>query len=360
MQSEARFVVWTHTHPLKDHSPDLNDPKTKEMCDAGLWNGFNGVSKYLDCSSVLHHDMERYGIDMAILLPSFLGTRSEQHAELAEKYPDKFRACCMDTELKLKVWRGECEWTIEACCEELEGYLKSGRYSGIGEFAADYYWWMGRKGPVKNEQGIWTAPQKEPPYTFEQRLDELRQIVSLAAKYDVPYYFHEFFSPYSFDPWKLLQRLVVEYPTAKIIIAHGGYEVFAGAQLGEHWVRQACYCASFFGHRNVYLECAQWPAEYWEIAIKDENIGASQLVWGGEWGCMPTQFTRNTSSALWINHWPLVYSAPDYMGTAITELRKVKAMGIVTQDEISLIMGGNAARLFKLPLPCGERIYPKD
>jgi predicted TIM-barrel fold metal-dependent hydrolase len=267
----------------------------------------------------------------------------------------------MDTDIRLKAWRGEAEWTIEAACEEIEGYLKSGRYVGIGEFACDYYWFTGRKGPAKNEYGIWTTPKDEPPYTFEKRLDELRQIVALAAKYDVPYYFHEFFSPYSFNPWKLLQRLCMEYPTAKIIVAHGGYEVFAGAQLGEHWVREACYCASFLGQGNVYLECAQWPAEFWEIAIKDDNIGPKQLVWGGEWGCMPTEFTRTEKSALWLNNRPVDYSSPDYMGTAITELRKVKQMGILTQDEINMVMGGNAAKLFKIPTPLPpENMYPRE
>jgi len=358
MQSEGRFVVWTHIHTLKIQTPDLTDPRTRENVELGLYGGYLGLNEFYDNSGLILHDMERCGIDMAILLPSLLGTRNEQHAALAEKYPDKFRACCMDTELQKSVWKGEAEWTIEACVKELDTALATGKYVGIGEVVAHYFNYMGRKGPVHLPTGGWVPPVDAANYTFEERLNELRQIAALAAKYNVPMYFHEYTWMFPFNQWQLLVRLLIEYPQVTYIIAHGGYEVYMGEQLGKQWIKEACHYAGWMGDRNVFLECAQWPAEYWEIALKDPNIGPSRMIWGGESGSVPCVMTPMTKSAVTLKGWPFPSHTNNYFGQALTELRKVKAMGLIPQDDFDLILGGNAARLFKLPVPY-ECMFPE-
>ena len=88
-----------------------------------------------DNSALALYDMQRYGVDMGILLPSIIGTTNEFQAMIVDKYPDKFRACCSDQKLKIKVHRGEAKWTLEAAVAEVEAALKTGKFVGIGEFA---------------------------------------------------------------------------------------------------------------------------------------------------------------------------------------------------------------------------------
>ncbi len=43
-----------------------------------------------DNSELALLDMDAYGIDMGVLLPSFTGTTNELHAEIVRKHPDPF------------------------------------------------------------------------------------------------------------------------------------------------------------------------------------------------------------------------------------------------------------------------------
>jgi hypothetical protein len=126
MRSEARFVVDPHLHITTLYKPQ--GKKSLELVTKGLWNGLNGEVESFDNSPLCLYDMERYGVDMGVLLPSVTGTTNETQAKLVDKYPDKFRACCSDQKLKIKVWRGECEWTLEAAVEEVDAALKTGKY----------------------------------------------------------------------------------------------------------------------------------------------------------------------------------------------------------------------------------------
>ncbi|GAH21571.1 unnamed protein product, partial [marine sediment metagenome] len=59
------------------------------------------------------------------------------------------------------------------------------------------------------------------------------------------------------------------------------------------------------------------------------------------------------SSAM--KRWPPVpYYHIDWWGWALHQIHKIRDW--VTQDEINLILGGNAARIFKLPVPY-ERMF---
>jgi hypothetical protein len=74
-RSIARFVVDTHCHITT-----LYQPGTKEgweMVERGEWNGLQHELEPFDNCFLTMYDMDRYGVDMAILLPSIPGTLNE-------------------------------------------------------------------------------------------------------------------------------------------------------------------------------------------------------------------------------------------------------------------------------------------
>ena len=349
MRYEGRFVVDAHIHITTLYKP--KGARSEELAAKGLWNGLpaapeDGEVEYYDNSPLCLYDMERYGIDMCVLKPSVTGTTNEKQAELVDRYPDKFRACCSDQTLKIKAARGEAKWTLEAAAKEVEAALKTGKFVGIGEFVARD--WDHKK-----------------VYGFEERLNEYRTFMELARKYKVPIDFHEFAWGYEWDSWQLLARLANEYPDVTIIVCHSGYSIGAYIE-GDSAIRKACAVAGRAlgtdGRGNVYLETGTWPAEYYEIALKDPNVGSTHLIWtGADYGhvpqyivAQPGRVPSSFSSAM--SRWPLVptYQA-DFWGWSLHQIHKLRDW--VTQDELNLVLGGNAAKVFKLPVPFA-RMFP--
>ena len=84
----GRWVVDCHIHCGKKdaHSPDAKQE-----------HGLFGEVVESDNSDWALFDMDAYGIDMGILLPSFTGTTNEMHAAIVRKHPTRFRSCVMDT-----------------------------------------------------------------------------------------------------------------------------------------------------------------------------------------------------------------------------------------------------------------------
>ena len=342
MRYEARFVVDPHTHITTLYKPA--GAKSLDLAAKGLWTGLNGEVEPFDNSPLCLYDMERYGVDMCLLKPSMIGTTNEAQAALVEKYPDKFRAFCADQTLKLKVWREEAKWTLDAAADEVEKALKTGKYIGIGEF-------------VPRD----TDPKRI--YTFKERLNEYRTFAELAKKYGVTMDFHDFAWGYEWDPYQLLARIAAEYPDVPIIFCHSGYSI-GGYVMGADVIRKACAIAGFavsgVGGRNIYMETGTWPAEFFEIALKDPNVGAPHLIWGGDYGNVPQYIVANpgrepSTFSSSMKRWPPVpHYHIDWWGWALHQIHKIRDW--VTQDEINLIMGGNAARIWRLPVPY-ERMF---
>jgi len=340
MHYEARFVVDTHVHITT-----LYRPKGKPQ---GTWTGLpsapdEGEVEYFDNSPLCLYDMKRYGIDMCLLKPSVVGTTNEAQAELVERYPDKFRAFCSDQTLKIKCARGEAKWSVEAAAEEVEAALKTGKFIGIGEFVPRNW-------------------ERKKVYGFEERLNEYRIFMDLARKYNVTIDFHEFAWGYEWDPWKLLARLSNEYPDVNIIACHSGHSIGSYVE-GDKAIRKACAVAGGADRAsgdNIYLETGTWPAEYFKIALDDPNVGVSQLLWGGDYGHVPQYIiarpgkSPSSFSSMMKRFPPVPGYQIDWWGWAIHQIHKIRDW--VTQDEINLIMGGNAARLWKLPVP-HERMF---
>jgi hypothetical protein len=306
------------------------------------WNGLSAELEPFDNSALALYDMGRYGVDMGVLLPSIIGTTNEFQAMIVDKYPDKFRACCSDQKLKIKVHRGEAEWTLEAAVAEVEAALKTGKFVGIGEFAPGG---MGYRRRVSDRE----------------RLDEFRAFMDLAAKYGVAIQFHEF------NRMQMLRGLSGAYPKVPIVMCHAGYSI-GGYAYGSDVIRKACGIAGMSGRAgedSIYLETGTWPAEYYEIALKNPNVGAPQLIWtGADYGNVPQyvvgqpQYQNDPPSfTSTMKRWPAIPSyQTDFWGWALHQVSKLKDW--VTQDEINLILGGNAAKVYRLPVPF-ERMFPE-
>jgi len=337
----GRFVVDGHIHGSTLYRPAK---KIKED-ESGFKLVMSELEPY-DNSEIILYDMDVYGIDMGILKPSFAGTTNEMQAQIVDKYPTRFRASCSDQTLRLKCARGEAKWSIELALEEIETALTSewgkGRFVSIGEFAP------GGIGMVR----------KSP--TYDQRLDEFRQIAKLASKYDITIDFHEYHETDWGGPYAglgILRTISKEFPEVRIVVMHGG------GQYPEE-IRLTCRIAGMAD--NVYLETGYWRAEYYEFALKDPNLGATRLIWtGGDtgsslWTSFPTQpgakylnptgigFQRN-----WVSPQPY---QPDWYGWSTHQIHRLKDLDLATQDEINLIVGGNAAKIWKLPVPM-DRLF---
>ena len=117
--------------------------------------------------------MACYDVDMCILHPAF-GMSNELNLDLVEKYPDKFRALAYPKETSDKAMRGEIEWTMETAVEELDRLLSTGKFVGTGE------------GMPANPYGMKTRK------TISQtaRMDELRLVMDVARKHEVPVRVH--------------------------------------------------------------------------------------------------------------------------------------------------------------------------
>jgi hypothetical protein len=335
---EARFVVDTHIHATTIY-------KAKEKSKLSLGSGI--IYEPYDNSALTLYDMERYGVDMCRLLPSWPGPTNEMQAELVDKYPDKFCACCSDQTLRLKCGRGETEWTLEAAVEEVETALKTGKFVGIGEFVPKNF-------------------DQKKVYTFRERLDEFRAFMDLASKYGVVLDFHEWsggaWGAGSDAGYAVLRKISGEYPDINIVLMHGGYS-HSGFVEGPDLIRSAC---SASGGGNVYLETGNWPAEHFEIALKNPNVGATQLIWGGDYQSGTTYFFTRLGMKYLApsgDHGnPRRYPFParyhsDWWGWSLYQIHKLRDLNLATQDEINLIMGGNAAKIFKLKVP-HPRMFP--
>jgi predicted TIM-barrel fold metal-dependent hydrolase len=96
----------------------------------------------------------------------------------------------------------------------------------------------------------------------------------------------------------------------------------------------------------------------YQKALLDPNIGPEKLVWGTDWGASLPFHTQigHTPQAypVQIRNQPLVRHQVDCWGWS---LKQVSAVNIA-QDDLNLMLGGNAARLFKLDVPHSRLFRP--
>lgn len=347
MAKMGRFVVETHGHITSLYDSVGDNPSPEGWKGLPIAPG-SGEVEFVDNSGLTIYDMECYGVDMVMLYPSVTGTTNESQLKLVEKYPDKFRAFCADQTTRLRCQREGVEWRLGDSLEEIEKAAVTGKFIGIGEFSPRCW-------------------DKTKFYGAEERYNELCALFDIAQKYKLPTAFHEvMWQDYEWDPWKLLMRLAGRYPDVKIIVNHGGHSI--GSYIfNDMNIRKSLQAAGRYtgngGEPNIFLEVGTWNAEQIRMAVEDPNVGPTQLLWGSDYGHVPQYLTTNparagmmpesfsTSMKRWM---PVPAYQCDWWGWEVTQIERLKQC--VGQDEINLILGGNAAKLFKLPVPY-ERMF---
>ena len=145
----------------------------------------------------------------------------------------------------------------------------------------------------------------------------------------------------------LCHEIASLYPDVPIIMAHAGVE--ASAYYMADYEKCLNVAAS---HKNVFLETGMWWAELYLKPLMDPNIGAKKLVWGCAWGqtntvqhWMPGQVPETYNAAFLYED--RVRHTPDIWGWSLRELGRLN----IPQDDLNLILGGNAAWLYNIETP---------
>ncbi|MEK7353337.1 MAG: amidohydrolase family protein [Chloroflexota bacterium] len=332
----GRFVIDTHVHHLRLALKWKERGATPDF--VGLGQGMRVLEGY-DNSPRLFYDMERYGVDLVVLHPGPGAGDGSLTEEVIKKYPEKFVATYDGSAYVQKAKNGELDWTIEGLCQDLDEKLSTGLYVGVGE-------------------GMPTGPVDDmnKPMEWGARFEQICHIMEVVQKHKVTVGWHTGgASGYSGGRSQLGSRAFGEranvllahdvaaaYPDVPLILAHGGVDGWWSETTWEQCLQVAA------AHPNVYLETGQWWTELYEKPLRDPNIGAERLLWGTDWGAAhPVQW--------WPGGYPTTYfdqsrkdgppaHMPDIFGQSLRWLDKLD----IPQDDLNLILGGNAVKLFKL------------
>jgi predicted TIM-barrel fold metal-dependent hydrolase len=350
----GRFIVDTHVHAQRfAASKAMKQTEQSEAAQVeGKWEWLSRVMMDLepyDNSARLLSDMECYGVDMCVLLPAF-AMSDEINMQIVERYPDKFVAECDASEYMRRARHGEIEWSIEGVCAELDRLLATGKFVGIGEVCP----YM----PVPEDA--------YKPVSMETAITNMLAILEVARRHQVVLRVHTgtalgYSTSYSVGrvgPFNLtplwVHDLASAFPDVPIIFDHGGVAGWWSEKLNEECLQVAA------AHSNVYLETGLWWTELYERALTDPNIGADKLLWGTDWGASlpfhsqpgryPPSYAVQVRSKGPISH------QSDFWGWSLREVSRLR----ISQDDLNLILGGNAVRLYKLPVKHTRLFRPPE
>lgn len=271
---------------------------------------------------------------MCVLTPAY-GMSNEMNLELVERHPDKFVALCSAKKTYERALRGEIEWTIEAAVSELDELLSTGKFVGIGE-------------------GIPTDPlvlSRKKRLCEVERMDQMMKVLSLAQKHNVVAHYHTGFAmgyhqgiPEALNPlWA--HDLATEFPDVPIVLEHGGMANW----WWEHLVDQCLHVAA--SHENVYLETGLYWTDLYRKPLLDPNIGPDKLIWATDWGAsIPVygQLGRHPETyAMQLVKKGIVTHQVDIIGWSLRQITRLD----IPQDDLNLILGGNACRIYKIEFP---------
>lgn len=351
----GRYIIETHCHAQRHavkfsqrNMPTSYQELAKQMhygVPAEEADEDDDVIVY-DVSDRVLYDMERYGVDMALLL-AFFGMTNEMNKEMIDEHPDKFIAAAYPQRTKKEAMRTG-EWTIDDAIDEVEYWLDQDGFKLIGE-------------------SIPNNPTLDEPMTWEERREEVLQWFAIADKHDVPIRWHTgILSGYGgtrtwnyYPDWKnplLAQEILMEYPDVPVIFDHGGMQ--------GHWIEEyvdnCCQVAASFD--NVYLEIGLYWADLLNKPLNDPNIGPEQLLWGTDWGASIVEHSQphDYPPMYWdqIKDRGLPAHQVDYWGSSFRQLLKYSLEYNLPQDDLNLILGGNACRLLDIEPP-EKRLFPE-
>lgn len=182
-------------------------------------------------------------------------------------------------------------------------------------------------------------------------------ITDLARSYKVPVRYHSgtnvgYEGAYHSHPWNFnplwAHDIAISFPDVPIIMEHGGIEGWWGESLYEGCLHVAA------SHKNVYLETGRFWTELYYKCLDDPNIGPEKLVWGTDWGAsLPIQTNRSShlprTFTEQVRKDGIVRHQVDVWGWSLKQLERLD----ISQDDLNLILGGNAVRIYNLRNPGG-------
>jgi predicted TIM-barrel fold metal-dependent hydrolase len=334
----GRYIVDTHVHSQR-HAAGKALKGSKDFDKLGQ---VMGQMEAYDNSPRLLYDMERYGVDMCIIEPAF-GMTNPNNVDQVKRYPDKFAACAWPKEYQDSCAKGEQEWSIKGFCDALADLLKTGKYVGIGEMVLI---------PMRKPK-----PGQPPRFqTEEEIITNCLRVMEVCRAFKVPMRYHTgtpggyaiayHGAQFTYNPlW--VHTLAVAMPDVPIILEHSGIE---GGWW--EWFYECCLHVAA-SHKLIYLETGRWWAELYNKALNDPSVGAEKLIWGTDWGASLPVYSQ-------LNRYPPGYTRQDLKqgiprhqvdiwGWSLKQIQRLD----INQDDMNLILGGNAVRLFKLPNPGG-------
>ena len=332
----GRFIVDTHVHAQRFAAgPEF--AKANRDATTARYTDLAGVMRQLtpyDNSPRLLYDMGCYDVDMCILLPAF-GMTNDLNLQIVAAHPARFAAVCGATNTQRQAVRGESPWSATAAASELDELLGSGTFVGIGE-------------------GMPADSTRRTTIAQTERLDQMRPIMEVARKHKTVARIHtgmvmgypmtHHYWPESLNPiWA--SDLAAEYPDVKIVLDHGGLQGWWSERLVEESLSVAA------ANDNVYLETGLWWTDLYMKALLDPNVGAEKLLWGSDWGAsipFHAQYgNKPPAYAVQLRKQPIVRHQVDVWGWSLKQLARID----IAQDDLNLILGGNAARVYGLPVP---------
>jgi predicted TIM-barrel fold metal-dependent hydrolase len=342
----GRFVVDAHVHAQRFAAgPKLKESGALELTGGAQWSALGEAILDLipyDNSKRLLADMDSYGVDACLLLPAF-GMNNEINGELVERHPDRFRALCYPMGLQKRIDAGEAEWSPEAVAEELDELLASGRFVGIGEGI-----------PYMPH-----PPRAEEVVPVETAIANCMPVMEVARRHGACVHIHTGWAmgyavsystskgrrgPMNLHPL-LAHDLAAAFPDVTIVFDHGGVQGWWSDRFNEECLHVAA------AHDNVYLECGLWWRELFDRALADPNLGPDKLIWGTDWGASMTFVSQPgrelPTYPLQIRQEGMPRHQVDYWAWSFRELAELR----IPQDDLNLILGGNAARVYGFDVP---------
>ena len=111
-------------------------------------------------------------------------------------------------------------------------------------------------------------------------------------------------------------------------------------------------------HDNVYLETGLYWTELYYKALLDPNVGPEKLMWGTDWGASIPIHThlgaQPQSYAVQIRKQGIVTHQVDVMGWSLKQVSRLN----ISQDDLNLILGGNALRVYNIPFSLTRMFRP--
>ena len=351
----GRFVIDSHVHAqrfaagkaMKEKLASASAPAPGSEEYKKLHEQLTYELQPYDNSARLLYDMDCYGVDMCILTSAFNMT-NELNVQIVKNNPGKFVALAYGEKYRQHIQRTGEEWSAADAAKELDELLATGNFVGIGEgFPQDP-----------------TLGAKHRRIDIHSRLDEIAHFMAVARKYKVPVRYHVGLTmgyttgfcrgsganPETYNPmW--VHDLAIEWPDVPIIFEHGGVQ----AWWWDKWYEECLNVAA--ATDNVYLETGTWWTELYDKPLRDPNIGAEKLLWGTDWGSsIPVEWQPGQKPETYIcqrRKTPPVRHQVDMFGWSLKQLGRLN----IPQDDLNLILGGNAARLYRIKLP-HTRLFP--